>query len=233
MHYYTQILRRSFLENKKTNYKLVIFDLDGTLMNTAPGIFATANWTMKQLGKPIETDVQQLRKFVGPPLTECFKVTYDLEDELIDEACKIYRMKYEESGKHIATVYDGMEDVLQSLNDNDLICSIATNKYQEVARDMVEEQELEKYFNLVYGSDHAGTITKGGIISKIIDELNIDPKDAVMVGDTFSDLNGASEAGVDFIAVTYGFGFNNDSELTDDIVSFCPTTKDILDIIYK
>jgi phosphoglycolate phosphatase len=218
------------LENR---YKIALFDLDGTLMNTSPGIFTTANWTMKQLGKPIETDLKQLSKFVGPPLKECFRVTFNLEEELIDEACEIFRKGYDEHGKHLATPYEGMAELLQSLNSNDIICSVATMKYEDPARDMIVEQDLDKYFKVVYGSDVEGIKTKSSIISQTLKELNIDPRDAVLVGDTQHDLIGAKEAGVDFIGVSYGFGFNSDSQLNENMIALCSKPMDILKEIIK
>ncbi|MBK5200365.1 MAG: HAD-IA family hydrolase [Spirochaetaceae bacterium] len=218
------------MENK---YKVVIFDLDGTLMNTSPGIFTTANWTMKQLGKPIETDLKQLAKFVGPPLKECFKVTFDLEDELIEKACIIFRKGYEEHGKHLAIPYEGMADLLKNLNDNNIICSVATMKYESPARDMIIEQDLDKYFKLVYGSDFEGLKTKGSIIIQILNELQVDKNEAVLIGDTLHDLRGASEAGIDFIGVSYGFGFTPDYEITDQMIALCANPKDVLKEIIK
>jgi phosphoglycolate phosphatase len=218
------------LENK---YKVAIFDLDGTLMNTSPGIFTTANWTMKQLGKPIETDLKQLAKFVGPPLKECFKVTFDLEDELIEKACTIFRKGYDEHGKHLAIPYEGMADLLETLNENNIICSVATMKYESPARDMIIEQDLDKYFKLVYGSDFEGIKTKASIITQILNELNVDKSEAVLIGDTLHDLRGAKEAGIDFIGVSYGFGFTSDYEITDYMVALCANPKEVLKEIIK
>lgn len=218
------------MENK---YKLAIFDLDGTLMNTSSGIFTTANWTMKQLGKPVETDLKQLSKFVGPPLNECFKVTYDLEDNLIEKACEIYREGYEKHGKHLAIPYDGISKLLENLNANNIVCCVATMKYEEPARDMIIEQDLDKYFKLVYGSDIDGKKTKTSIITQLLKDLKIDKSDAVLIGDTLHDSIGAKGAGVDFIGVTYGFGFNNETKKDKDMIALCSNPHEILKEIIK
>lgn len=218
------------MDNK---YKVAIFDLDGTLMNTSPGLFTTANWTMKQLGKPIETDLNQLSKFVGPPLKECFKVTFNLEDELIEKACTIFRSGYDEHGKHLAFPYDGVSDLLEALNENNIICCVATMKYEEPARFMIIEQDLDKYFKLVYGSDFEGKKTKSSIINQILIELNIAKSEAVLIGDTKNDLRGADEAGIDFIGVSYGFGFTPDFEINEKMIALCSNPKDVLKEIIK
>lgn len=215
------------------NHKLVIFDLDGTLMNTSPGIFTTANWTMKELGLPIETDVKQLSKFVGPPLKDCFRVTYNLKEELIDKACEIYRKGYFEHGQYLATVYDGMEDLLKTLNDNGIDCAVGTLKYEEVARNMIKDKGLDKYFKKIYGTDTSGNISKSDICKRIVEELGHRKEDSILIGDTLSDLNGAKGANINFMAVTYGFGFNNETTKTDDMFSVCSDTKQIFNSLKK
>lgn len=215
------------------NHKLVIFDLDGTLMNTSPGIFVTANKTMKELGKPIETDLKQLAKFVGPPLRDCFRLTYNLDEELIDDACKIFRKLYGEHGQYLSTLYDGMEELLQTLTENGVDCAVGTLKYELFARNMIKEKGLDKYFKRVYGSDSEGELTKASICQRIVKELGHNSKDSVLIGDTIGDLSGAKLANIDFIAVTYGFGFNNELKQTDDMFSICSNTKQILNSLIK
>jgi phosphoglycolate phosphatase len=215
------------------NHKLVIFDLDGTLMNTSPGIFTTANWTMKELGLPIENDLNQLAKFVGPPLKDCFRVTYNLEESLIDKACEIYRKGYQEHGQYLATVYDGMEDLLKTLNDNGVDCAVGTLKYERIARNMIKDKGLDKYFKKVYGSNAAGTISKASICERIVKELGHDNKDSILVGDTLGDLRGAKLSNINFIAVTYGFGFDSETIQTDEMFSVCSNTKQILTSLMK
>jgi len=217
----------------KLNHKLVIFDLDGTLMNTSPGIFATANRTMKELGQPIETDLKKLAKFVGPPLKDCFRLTYNLDEELIDDACEIFRKAYEDHGQYLATIYDGMEELLQTLTENGVDCAVGTLKYEKVARNMIIDKGLDKYFKRVYGSDPHGKLTKASICQRIVKELGHNNEDSVLVGDTMGDLGGAKLANIDFIAVSYGFGFNGESLQTDDIFSICSDTKQILNSLMK
>jgi phosphoglycolate phosphatase len=215
------------------NHKLVIFDLDGTLMNTSPGIFATANKTMKELGQPIETDLKQLAKFVGPPLKDCFRLTYNLDEDLIDDACEIFRKSYEEHGQYLSTIYDGMEDLLQTLTENGVDCAVGTLKYELVARNMIKDKGLDKYFKRVYGTDPRSELTKASICERIVKELGHNKKDSVLIGDTMGDFGGAKQANIDFIAVTYGFGFNNESIQTDDMFSICSDTKQILNSLMK
>ena len=82
----------------------ILFDLDGTLLDTSPGIFTTANFTMRELGFK-EQNSTQLRKFVGPPLAACFRVACGLEESLIPKACEVYRTEYTRSGCTVSCAY--------------------------------------------------------------------------------------------------------------------------------
>ncbi|NLA93086.1 MAG: HAD hydrolase-like protein, partial [Spirochaetales bacterium] len=96
-------------------HTIVLFDLDGTLLNTSDGIFSTANQTMVRLGfDPV--DEVSLRRFVGPPLATCFRVACGLAEEYIEEACLIYREIYDQDGaKFKAEVYEGIGELLEKL----------------------------------------------------------------------------------------------------------------------
>ena len=74
--------------------KAVLFDLDGTLFDSSSGIFHTANFTMRALGFEECHDEKQLRKFVGPPLRECFRITYNTAEEYLDRCVEVYREEY-------------------------------------------------------------------------------------------------------------------------------------------
>lgn len=197
-------------------YSTFLFDLDGTLMNTSPGIFYTANYTMNELGFPSVPD-QQLRKFVGPPLKECFKVACGLEDSLIDEACVIYRKRYDEKGRFMANVYDGIIDVLRIMKADGMKIAVATLKYERLATEVLEYFGLAPYFDVVVGADTGGQRTKAQIIDLSLERLVVADKScALMIGDTLHDLKGAQEAGVDMLAVDYGFGFPRGVDLSEE-----------------
>jgi phosphoglycolate phosphatase len=182
---------------------------------------------MQKLGKPIETDLKKLSKFVGPPLRDCFRLTYNLEEELIDEACQIFRAAYEKHGQYHSTMYDGIEELLKTLTDNGVDCAVGTMKYELIARNMIKDKGLDKYFKKIYGSSSDGETTKAENCGKIMKELGHKEEDSVLVGDTMIDLGGAKTANIDFIAVTYGFGFNKETIKTDDMFSLCSDTKQI------
>ncbi|MDC7237363.1 MAG: HAD hydrolase-like protein [Sphaerochaetaceae bacterium] len=213
------------------NYKLIIFDFDGTLVNSSPGIYNTANWTVKQLGLDEVEDIEQLNKFIGPPLKDCFKLTYNLDESLLDKACDLYRGKYEKSGQYEVEIFDGVENVLKQLRDKGYILAIATMKYREIVFSMLEHLDLVKYFEYIDGTNIEGTKYKAQILNEIVEHFNIDKKDSILIGDTDHDKDAAVEAKIDFLAVNYGFGYNKKTKVSKDMIGIASTPKDILSYI--
>jgi len=187
--------------------KLVIFDLDGTLMNTSPGIFASANKAMVQLGLKPESDVKQLSKFIGPPIIQCFKNTYDLGDEFIEQAVANYRVEYSLHGQYNADAYPQIRETLAQLKERGYLLAVGTLKHEELATNMMRHFDLAPFFSSIRGADMESKLTKADIVKNVLADLQIDPSEAVLVGDTLHDLEGARGSGVKFIAVDYGFGF--------------------------
>ncbi|MBR1918993.1 MAG: HAD-IA family hydrolase [Spirochaetales bacterium] len=208
--------------------KAVLFDLDGTLFDSSPGIFHTANYTMRTLGFSTSDDPVQMKKFIGPPLRECFRITYGTEEKYLDRCAEVYREEYSRNGIHMMHMYDGMRELLERLKGRGYLLGICTNKIMELALRIVKEQELEHLFDTVQGIDRNGKVTKSDCILNAMDALRVGPDRVLMVGDTENDSRGAREANVRFCGVTYGFGFSSVSEI-DGYAAEQP--MDILDIL--
>jgi phosphoglycolate phosphatase len=195
---------------------VILFDLDGTLLDTSPGIFETANHTMEQLGFHA-LPVAQLRKFVGPPLPACFRVACGLEERLIPSACAIYRKRYAaHGGMFKALHYPGMEELLRTLVGMGVTLGVATLKLESLAHEVLGHFGMDSYFATISGADENGTLDKAGIIEVALERLKVESKaDVLMVGDTPHDLEGARKAGVGFVGVYWGFGFNRDHRPDD------------------
>ena len=212
-------------------YKLIIFDFDGTLVNSSPGIYNTANWTIKQLGFDEVNDIKQLNKFIGPPLKDCFKLTYNLDDSLLDKACDLYRGQYESKGQYEAITFDGIEEILTQLKEMGYTLAVATMKYREIVFSMLEHLNLAKYFEYIDGTNIEGTKYKAAILDEIVEHFNVEKKAAILVGDTDHDKNAAKEAKIDFLAVSYGFGYDENTEISPPMIGLATSPKDILSYI--
>lgn len=213
------------------NYKLIIFDFDGTIVDSSPGIYNTANWSVKQLGIEEETRIEQLNKFIGPPLKDCFKITFDLEDSLLEDACDIYRKRYFEKGQYEVEVFDGIENVLKKIKEKGYILAIATMKYKEIVLSMLEHLNLVQYFDYIDGTNIEGTKYKTQILNEIVEHFNVEKKDAILIGDTYHDENAAVNANIDFLAVSYGFGFTKETKINSSMIGIATSPMDILSYI--
>jgi phosphoglycolate phosphatase len=191
-------------------YKMIIFDLDGTLLDTSIGIYNSVRYAEKKLGlKPIlDSD---LKKFVGPPPKNMYMELYGLNQGTAGNAVRLHREYGKNQGLYEAHLYPNIVDVLSRLKDEGCITAVATLKNQHIAERILEYFDLKKYFEVIIGMDDEETYTKGIVIQKAIEKVNR-TGDIVMVGDSQYDWEGASEVGIDFIGVLYGFGFESGIE---------------------
>lgn len=194
-------------------YNTVIFDMDGTLINTSSGIFATANFTMRALGFK-ELPESQLRKFVGPPLPSCFRIACGLEEDLIDTAVAIYREEYLKGNMYLGDVYPGIVELLKTLTNKGITLGVATLKTEDMAKGILKEKGLFSYFKSIRGADLSENLSKAQIIENALVDLNIkDYSTVLMVGDTPHDRDGAVSVGVDFVGVDWGFGYHKGHQI--------------------
>lgn len=193
------------MQGKK--YRLIIFDLDGTLLDTSQGIFNSVRYAEEKMGlEPIAEE--DLRKFAGPPPAEMYKKLYGLNDELSLKAAAYHREYGRSKAVYEAKLYSGVDETLADLSKRGHILAVATLKRQDIAERILAIYGIDGYFSKIAGMNHAETDTKSGLIKCVCALENIVPGDEVlMVGDSQYDYEGAKEAGVDFLGVSYGYGF--------------------------
>lgn len=209
--------------------KAVLFDFDGTLFNTSEGIFRTANYTMHKLGKQGSDDVEQLSKFVGPPLRDCFRITFGLEDEYIEDAVRIYREEYKKNGALRCKVYPGILETIDELHKRGIKVGVCTLKYDTLVKYIIKEKAVAPYFDVIKGTDDLGKITKADCITLAYKELGLNADEILMVGDTNNDALGAKGAGVAFVGVDWGFGYKKGKSVEG--INIISSAKEILNYI--
>lgn len=210
-------------------YRLAIFDLDGTLMDTSSGIMMAVKDTIKEHGMPELTE-EQIRTFIGPPIQWSFEAQYGISKEEAQRMADTFRALY--STKHLlgAIPYPGIYDLLKALNERGVKSAIATYKLEDYALRLLKHYHFDEYTNIMFGGDNDGTLKKRDIIQKCIDTAGVkNLNEVVMVGDTLHDSNGAKELGVDFIGVSYGFGFHGED--ANGIDSMAETPQEILKFV--
>lgn len=196
-------------------YKCIIFDLDGTIANTFPGILHSYEFAAQKMGLPIPNE-KIVNEAIGAPLAEVFRERFGLDDEAVNEATWYYRENYAKKGILEAEGYPEMEELLSALKTMEKDIGVATLKNEEFAKKMLANMGLSQYINYVAGMDGKDKLTKAMLVERARKKLGRKKEETVLVGDSFYDALGAKEAGVDFIGVTYGFGFKK----ADDVNSY-------------
>lgn len=187
----------------------ILFDLDGTLIDSGPGIIKSVSYALEQMGLPIPENRQELGKFVGPPLHVSFAEFYGLPPEEVRRAITLYREYYARQGIWECTVYPGVPELLARLNQAGLRLLVATSKPERFAVPVLERRGLAKEFAFIAGADddNGNRSEKHQVIRYALAACGIeDPASVLMVGDRKYDVAGAGACGIDTVGVLYGYG---------------------------
>ena len=193
--------------------RLVIFDLDGTLLDTSAGIIACYNETAVQFGYA-PREKQHFQGVIGGSLQSGFAALYGMDDQTAGKAVTQYRILYALKGIYMYSEYPGIPGLLASLREQGVHTAVATLKLERFAEDMLRHARLLGYFDAVFGAGLDASLTKAQLLQKAMDHCGAEPSQTVLVGDSAYDARGAREAGIGFIAVTYGWGFADAGEAT-------------------
>ncbi|MCQ2519078.1 MAG: HAD-IA family hydrolase [Lachnospiraceae bacterium] len=208
--------------------KYVIFDLDGTLLDTSVGVKQAICYTVKQYGLPVPTE-EEMDTFIGPPIYESFVRYYKMSDEESKKATEIFRDAYKNQFLMGATAYDGIYDLLKKLKSLGIKTGVATNKRDDYAKVLLRGFGFDEYFDFILGSDMENKMKKPDIVIKCMEALGaVDKQEVILVGDTVFDMEAAEQIGIGFIGVTYGFGFSAKKQDSDPDILFSRTEE-----IYK
>ena len=184
-----------------TSITAIFFDLDGTLVDSSIGIHNAFTHTFKKLGVP-SPDAKTIRGFMGPPLESSFATC--LPKELISEAVQIYRSYYKAKGIHEAQLFPQIVDLLGELSSSYPLY-ITTTKNTPTAQDMTKNLGIYHFFDGIYGSSPEAP-HKADVIRQALHAHQLEPEQAIIIGDTKFDMQGAEETGIQKLAVTWGFG---------------------------
>ncbi|MQN01873.1 MAG: HAD family hydrolase [Lachnospiraceae bacterium] len=187
-------------------YKNIFFDLDGTITDSGNAIMTCAKYALDRMGFPDEPE-ERLRRFVGPSLMDSFVKLYGMTEERAAEATRIFRSLYVDNKMYDVTVYPGIPELLAKCREAGLKTFVVTSKVQEYAGRIIKKTGLADLFTDTIGPDPTDfSSDKSRLINRVVDDYSLDKAECVMIGDTRFDIEGAVKAGVDSIAVTYGYG---------------------------
>ena len=192
------------------HYDVILFDVDGTLIDSAPGILNTLEEVFHTMGVDI-TGVN-LRRYLGPPLRRSFGEHFT-DPAKIEEATELYRKSYEAKGSHEGTPYPGAAAMLQRLKDAGFVLCTATSKPTDVVTPILKEKGLAQYFDFIGGASMDETRdTKTDVVRYVLEQPCAKGKKVLMVGDRNDDMRGAADCHLDAAAVLYGYGSREELE---------------------
>ncbi|WP_051574620.1 HAD-IA family hydrolase [Mycobacterium sp. URHB0044] len=184
--------------------QLVIFDLDGTLTDSARGIVSSFRHALGEIGAPVP-DGDLAGRIVGPPMHLTLK-TMGLGDR-VDEAMAAYRADYTTRGWAMNSVFDGIPALLDDLLAAGVRMAVATSKAEPTAKRIIEHFGLDGHFEVIAGAGVDGArSSKADVLSRALDQLGPLPDRVLMVGDRSHDVLGAAAHGIDTVVVEWGYG---------------------------
>ncbi len=191
-------------------YKYILFDLDGTVSESAGGIRASLEHAIDELNMP-KPCLDDYTLYIGPPLIDTFMKVCKYPESVAKEGVELYRKYYDEKGKYINKLYDGIKDVLTALKSEGARLAVCSSKYEAFAKEIVDILGVSDLFDAVCGSALDGSRKdKKDLIPYAVSSLGgtieADRDAVVMLGDTCFDARGAAQCGVDFVGVEYGYG---------------------------
>ena len=189
---------------------LAIFDLDGTLADTKRGILSSWRQIAPGMNVPEPPDLE-VALDLGEPFFDVLRNRFGFSGNDIFRAARINREYYSREGYKESDLYPDMTNALHILHDDGAAIAIATMKLDDIANRMVSLWGLDDVISTVCGGDPDGRLRKADMIARCLELTGVDSSRAILIGDTLDDLNGASKSGIQFLAVTYGDGFTEES----------------------
>ncbi len=210
-------------------YDLILFDLDGTLVNSEEGVTKSVQYALDKCGI-VENNQENLRRFIGPPLVDAFMAYYNMSEEDALGAVSSYRERYSKIGVYENEIFPGIENLLKKLKESEKRLALATSKPHVFAREVLKSFELTDYFEILVGAEFDGTRNdKADVIKEVLNQAG-EYENPVMVGDRKHDVIGAKKNNIPCIGVS--FGFATDGELEEHgAIAIAEDMNNLLEIL--
>lgn len=191
----------------------VLFDLDGTVTDSSEGIVNSIKYSLQKMGKE-ESDMAKLKSYVGPSLKDTFMNNYFPEGDDYKTAIKFYREYYATKGIFENKLYEGIKEVLESINNDGGKVALATAKPTYFAKIILRHFGIYDQFETIIGSHLGGTrSSKKEIIFEVLDQFGFPESDNIfMIGDREYDIQGGQSHDLKTIGVKYGYGNKGELE---------------------
>lgn len=211
--------------------QLVIFDLDGTLTDSAPGVVAGFRHALATVGAEVpDGDLAALA--VGPPMHHSLAAMG--LGERTDEAIAAYRADYTSRGWAMNALFDGIADLLADLRAAGVRLAVATSKVEPTAKRILDHFGVSDHFEVIAGASPDGVrATKSDVLAHALAQLQPLPDTVRMVGDRSHDVEGAAEHGIPTVVVGWGYGGGDviDYEAAEPPVAYVATVADLREVL--
>jgi phosphoglycolate phosphatase len=219
---------------KLKKIKAVLWDLDGTIIDSEEGITKCVQYALAAYGVD-EPDLKKLKCFIGPPLDPVFRERYGMTAEEAWKSVEKYRERFDVKGIFECCLYDGVKEAIIRLKERGYWIALASSKPEPACRRIIEHFGMTPYFDEIVGSTLDGSISDK---DEVLDELcrraslnaPIDKDEMCLVGDTKYDAIGAVKCGIRCIGVTYGFGTAEELKAAG-AEAVCDTIRDVEEYI--
>lgn len=184
---------------------MIIFDLDGTLIDSSEGILSSISYVLKKYDLRIENGLSE-RQFIGPPLRKQFMIACHVTEDMASILNEEFVQYYEERCLSMFSVYDGVLKVLKEFRKKKILLCVATYKPYNQTDIILRKCALKELFTYVACSDKNNLKSKADLLIECCDSVCSERSNTFYVGDTINDKIAADNAGIKFIAAKYGFG---------------------------
>ncbi len=188
-------------------YKYILFDLDGTLLNTYKGVSNGVRYTLEYYGLPVPEE-KDMRKYLGPPLRDSFSRFAGIPNEKLDEAIAKFREYYFDKGVMEYDFFEELKPTFAKLREMGCKLAVATSKLEKGAFIILEDADLTNEFDFICGSTQdESRSSKDQVIAHVLEHFGIaDKSEVLMVGDRDNDIVGAHKNGIKCCGFLSGFG---------------------------
>lgn len=212
-------------------YDYVIFDFDGTVVDTGEGILKSLQYSFKEMGREVP-ELDDLKKFIGPPIYYSYTTFYNVSEEEVGDYIRKYRERYKVKGIYECELYEGMTQLLDSLKAEGIKIGIASSKPLHLIYSVADYLKITDKFDAIVGVkiDDSNHSSKTQLVLDAMTEMGATDKSKVlMVGDRLFDIDGAAGAGVDSCGAIWGYG--NEEEFREHNATYIAyKTTDVYDL---
>ena len=211
------------------SYKLIIFDLDGTVSDSFSGILHCFKRMLEHYNVDYPGD-DEMGAYLHGSVHDHIRKLLNTDDKGVSDALEIYRDYYISEGEAMCKPFDGAENVFRELKKAGYLLGVATMKIHNYAVMQLEHWGFLDYFDTVHGADPNGMMDKSDLIHMCLKDVNVEPRDALMIGDSVDDLLNARKASVPFLAASYGSNLSP-SICEDNGIDYVRSIRDVVTFI--